>query len=292
MINIKSMTGYGKGVHSVAGKKITVEIRSLNNKGIDITVKMPSAYKAHEMDIRSKVTSSLLRGKIEVSISCELEASAATVPINRTTFKNYYNELVSIGEELGINVSSADLCRTILHLPEVMQVERTEVNENEWEALESALEEAIKSINAFREQEGSSLIKDILFRISLIEKYKQDIIPFEQGRIEIIKGRIRESIEAMSLTIDNNRFEQELIYYIEKLDITEEKVRLQNHLDYFREVCSTEEAPGKKLGFICQEIGREINTTGSKSNNSDMQKIVVQMKDELEKIKEQSLNIM
>lgn len=292
MVNVKSMTGYGKGDKTVGSKNIVVEIRSLNGKGLDLSVRMPSIYKSREMEIRNIISKALVRGKIEVNIYYEMENATTSSPINRAAFKNYYKQLSSISEELGFDVNSGDICSTILRLPDVMQSEREDLTDKEWDALFESVEIAVVNIDNFRIQEGNVLMNDILTRLSVIESCKTEIIPFEIERVEIIKNRIRENIENLGVIIDNNRLEQEMIYYIEKLDITEEKVRLQNHIDYFREVCTTEQAPGKKLGFITQEIGREINTTGSKANNTEIQKIVVRMKDELEKIKEQSLNLL
>lgn len=285
------MTGYGKGTKEVDGKKIIVEIRSLNGKGLDMSVRMPSVYRSLEMDLRNAVSKSLIRGKVEVSVNVESEMAKSETSIDKTMFKYYFNQLKEVSDELGMNLNDQSIVASILKMPDVMQSTKLEVNETQNEALFEALNEAITAINSFRAQEGEVMIADLLERISLIEGYKNEVSKYEQVRIETVKNRITEGLNSLNVEYDSSRLEQEMIFYIEKLDITEEKVRLQNHLNYFREV-TKEDNPGKKLGFICQEIGREINTTGSKSNHSEMQKIVVRMKDELEKIKEQCLNIL
>lgn len=290
--NIKSMTGYGKGEKITGEKKITVEIRTLNSKQMDLSIKLPSIYREREFEIRNNITKALLRGKTDVFINVELINNKKSTPINADIFKSYYDQIESISSQLGFDLKEHGIANYILRLPDVLQCEKAEVPEEEWNALMEAVQEAIGQTDKFRLQEGTTLIGDILKRIDKIEKLKNDIIPYEKERIELIRNRIRENIETMKIPVDENRFEQEIIYYLEKLDITEEKVRMQNHINYFREVCEKEEAPGRKLGFIAQELGREINTTGSKANNSDIQKLVVGMKDELEKIKEQSLNLL
>lgn len=287
--NIKSMTGYGKGVVEFKNKRISVEIKSLNSKQLDCSVKIPATYRDREFDIRSKVSKTLVRGKVEVYINVELLDQKQSLPINTELFKEYYTQLSSI--DSGIN-AHADFVQAILTLPGVVQTDKKEVEQEEWNALDKAVDTAIGEIDKFRIQEGNILINDIISHIDTIGKLKDMVIPFENERIEIIKKRIRENMEKVVGDFDNSRFEQEMIYYIEKLDITEEKVRLENHLNYFKAICKEEDHVGRKLGFVAQEIGREINTMGSKSNDSRMQKIVVDMKDELEKIKEQSLNIL
>ena len=286
--NIKSMTGFGKGVRELDGKRITVELRSLNSKQLDLNVKLPSSYRDKEFEIRSMISKTLMRGKVDVYINVELIGGKKSLLINKDVVNEYYNQL----KQCDIEFNSADFLQTIMRLPEVLMTEKNEVDENELQLLLGATNEAIANIDAFRIQEGNVMINDILQRIDNIETLKTELISHEGARIEIVKSRLRESLDKLKQTVDENRFEQELIYYLEKLDITEEKVRLQNHLDYFRTVCNEEEGVGRKIGFITQEIGREINTTGSKSNHTQMQQIVVKMKDELEKIKEQSLNIL
>ncbi len=286
------MTGYGKSEILCEGKKITVEIKSLNGKQMDLSIKLPASYREKEFDIRNKISKVLLRGKVDVFINVELVEDKKRIPINEEVFQGYFLQLQQIASTTGFNVQDGSVASAILRLPDVLVTEKNNVDENEWQALNQAIEEALEQINQFRLQEGHTLITDILRRIDLIEQWREEILPFEKERIETIKKRIYDNLSTLNIDIDNNRFEQELIYYLEKLDITEEMVRLQNHLDYFRQVCQTEEAPGRKFGFICQEIGREINTTGSKANKSQIQRIVVNMKDELEKIKEQLLNLL
>lgn len=282
------MTGFGKGVREIDGKRITVEIRSLNSKQLDLNVKLPTSYRDSEFEIRSIISKALVRGKVDVYINLELIGGKKSLPINVEVVNEYYSQL----KGCSIDMSGADYLQTIMRLPEVLMTDRNEAGEQEVVLLFEAVDEAIVNINAFREQEGSVMINDILNRITKIESLKVELLSHEGERMETVKSRLRDSLDKLKQTVDENRFEQELIYYLEKLDITEEKVRLQNHLDYFREVCREEEGVGRKIGFITQEIGREINTTGSKSNHTQMQQIVVQMKDELEKIKEQSLNIL
>lgn len=287
--NIKSMTGYGKGVVEVSNKRISVEVKSLNSKQLDCSVKIPATYRDKEFDIRSKVSKTLVRGKVEVYINVELIDQKQTLPINTELFREYLNQLYAIDTRINVN---ADFVQAIITLPGVLQTEKKDVEQEEWNALDKAVDTAICEMDKFRVQEGNILINDIISHIDTIGRLKGLVEPFENERIEAIKKRIRENMEKMVVEFDNSRFEQEMIYYIEKLDITEEKVRLENHLNYFKAICREEDNVGRKLGFVAQEIGREINTMGSKSNNSQMQKIVVEMKDELEKIKEQSLNIL
>ena len=293
---IKSMTGYGKAEAALGHKKITVEIRSLNSKQTDLAVKLPALYRPQEYEIRNLVAKRLQRGKIDVYITVELAGSQNSVTLNKQAFDEYYTQLMALadGQNMawGTKAVDAALLQVILRLPDVVQTETTTLSDEENHALMKAVEEALNHIEAFREQEGAILIADLLKRIDKIESLKNGIEPYEKARTETIKARIRENIEAIGIPLDSNRLEQEMIYYIEKLDITEEKVRLQNHCNYVREVARSEEGVGRKLGFIAQELGREINTLGSKANEATMQKMVVEMKDELEKIKEQLLNIL
>lgn len=286
-----SMTGYGKGEKVIVGKKIVVEIRSLNGKGLDLSVKMPYGYRQKEMEMRSIVSKSLIRGKVEVMVNVDTDVTSAVTPINKTAFKNFFCQLEDISKDVNININEQSIISTILRMPEVMQSEKKEIEDTEWDALFEALNEAIVNINSFRAQEGNVLITDLLGRLFLIEGYKELIPQYEAVRVETVRNRIFEALGSLKIEFDSSRLEQEMIFYIEKLDITEEKVRLQNHINYFKEVAE-EQAPGKKFGFISQEIGREINTIGSKANHIEIQKLVVKMKDELEKIKEQSLNIL
>lgn len=294
-MELRSMTGYGKGEREVGNKKICVEIRTLNGKQLDLSLKMPSIYRKDEFELRTMITKGVARGKCDVYINCESTDSAVSMPINIEAFDGYFKQLSELGESYGFNAQSPEMVQTILRMPDVMQNDKSEKGEttkDEFDALRLATSDAIENLNSFRDREGGVLITDIMKRIDLIETLKNEIKQYEKERIQTVRTRIIENLETLQTTIDQNRFEQELIYYIEKLDITEEMVRLGQHLKYFREVCSADEAPGRKIGFICQEIGREINTTGSKANHNEIQKIVVRMKDELEKIKEQSLNLL
>lgn len=294
---VKSMTGYGKGEAVCSNKKITVEIRTLNSKQADISVRIPSIYRSFEHEARTKITKSLQRGKIDVAISfAATEQAQTTTSINKEVFAAYYNQFKSMVEELnGTGVSpevEASLVSSILRMPEVVKSETIEVADDEIAALNEAVEAALVHINEFRAQEGQILIDDLLARVDKIEAYMNEVTPFEKQRTEVVRKRILEGLETLKVPIDSNRLEQEMIFYIEKLDITEEKTRLANHCNYFRQVSSEEEGVGRKLGFISQEMGREINTMGSKANDATIQKLVVKMKDELEKIKEQLLNIL
>lgn len=290
------MTGYGKAETMLDNKKITVEIRSLNSKQADLTVKLPALYRSKEYEIRNAVTKRLQRGKIDVFITVEITGDSGCVTINKVAFDNYYEQLMALADgksmAWGTKPVDAAVLQTILRLPDVVQTDNQTLSETEEHTLMHAVNEALEHIDAFRTQEGAKLIADLLKRIDKIEALKNGVTPYEKERTETIKKRIRENIEAIGIQVDNNRLEQEMIYYLEKLDITEEKVRLANHCKYFLETIEHEDAPGRKIGFIAQEIGREINTMGSKANDHDIQKLVVKMKDELEKIKEQSLNVL
>ena len=289
---IKSMTGFGKGEAVVGDKKFRVELRSLNSKQLDLSIKIPSKYRAAEAEVRSIVTRELQRGKVDCFVSAEAAVAETSSHINREAFKAYAEELRQVSAEGGLTISDDALLRSVLRMPDVVTNEEREVSDDELKAILEAATMAAEELNKFRVQEGAILIADLLKRIDLIEQYRHEVEPYEGARVDVIKTRIRENIEKLQLEVDNNRLEQEMIFYIEKLDITEEKVRLDNHCNYFREVAREEEAPGRKLGFIAQELGREINTMGSKSNEANMQRLVVKMKDELEKIKEQVLNIL
>ncbi len=289
---IKSMTGFGKGEATMPTKKITVEVRSLNSKQLDLAVRLPGIYRHLEFDIRQKASASVLRGKTDISISVENTAPQSTTTINQELFGLYLQQLNQALESNGFSVNNEAVLPVIMRMPDVVSTQAEQIGEEEDKAVMQALEMALDCFNAFREQEGKTLIADLLKRVDNIEQYKLQVEPYEQARVETIKNRIRENIAQLKVDVDSNRLEQEMIFYIEKLDITEEKVRLTNHCNYFREVAATEDAPGRKLGFIAQEMGREINTLGSKSNEANMQILVVKMKDELEKIKEQVLNIL
>ena len=289
---IKSMTGFGKGEAVAQNRKFRVELRSLNSKQLDLSIKLPGKYRAAEADIRAILTQQLQRGKVDCFVSYEATETETSAHINADMFKTYAEELRRVCAESGIEEDAAALMQSVLRMPDVITTEDADVSDEELAAIVEATKVAAEQLDTFRRQEGAILIADLLKRVELIEQYRHDVEEFETKRVETIKNRIRESIQKLQLEVDNNRLEQEMIFYIEKLDITEEKVRLDNHCRYFREVAAEEDAPGRKLGFIAQELGREINTMGSKSNEANMQRLVVQMKDELEKIKEQVLNIL
>jgi len=291
---LKSMTGFGKATFESDNTKITVEIKSLNSKQADIFIKIPSQYKEKELILRNKLIKNLNRGKIELTVWIDKEENNKKIKLNNAAIENYYKQFVYIANNLNRDINNENIFQTIMHLPDVIKSEKIEIDKKEWNLIVETTKKAIIEINDFRIQEGNALEKDFAERIKNISQLLDNIEPFEKARIETIKNRINQNFEEhlKKIDTDKNRFEQELIYYLEKLDITEEKVRLNNHCKYFTETMQKEEIAGKKLAFITQEIGREINTIGSKANSSDIQKIVVQMKDELEKIKEQSLNIL
>ncbi len=289
---LKSMTGYGKSVLELENKKISIEIKSLNSKQIDINFRASNIFKEKELEIRRLISESLYRGKIDFSVSID-NNTENNGKINKSVFIDYYKQLKNISSDLDINFSN-DVLTGILRLPDVLLYEQSEINKKEWEYIKASITTALKNLNDFRKQEGAFLQKDIEKRIKKILTLLKNINVVEKNRIEKIKNRIQNNLETFlsDKVIDKNRFEQELIFYIEKIDITEEKIRLKNHCNYFLETIKTNKPVGKKLGFISQEIGREINTLGSKANDSDLQKTVILMKDELEKIKEQVLNIL
>lgn len=286
------MTGYGKAEKTLAKRKITVEVRSLNSKQMDITVRMPSMYRQWEYEIRQMAARSLGRGKVELFVTVENLTATSDLRINRELFADYYAQLHELRDQTNSEWGSDAALLSIMRMPDVVRNEAAQVPDEEATALMETVGAALTAINDFRQTEGAVLITDILERIDIISGLRIAVEPFENDRAGVIKTRIREAIEGLRLTVDENRLEQEMIYYIEKIDITEEKVRLDNHLKYFRQVAETEQEPGRKLGFISQEIGREINTLGSKANDSDMQRLVVEMKDQLERIKEQVLNVL
>ena len=289
---IKSMTGFGKGEVSLPNKKIIVEVRSLNSKQLDLSVRMPGIFRQKEFELRSQAANIIQRGKADITVTVENTTVSTSATVNKELFNEYMRQ---VNEALVYSSISADydaIVPAVLRMPDVVSAQTESLTEEESAALMQALMQALEQFNAFREQEGATLIADLLRRVDLIEEYKCQVEPYEATRAETIKNRIRENLAQLKIDIDTNRLEQEMIFYIEKLDITEEKVRLKNHCNYFREVAASEEAVGRKLGFIAQEMGREINTLGSKSNEANMQILVVKMKDELEKIKEQVLNIL
>ena len=290
---IQSMTGYGKSTVTYNDKKIIVEIKSLNSKALDISARIAPLYREKEMEIRNMISKSLERGKVDFSLWIEKEASDAATPINAALLQNYYTQIKNISETCNIPLPS-DWFATLLRMPDVLsKVDIQVLEDEEWEVARGAVEEAINALVNFRKQEGAALEKKFTEKIDNIERLLASIEPYEKERVARIREKITDALEkTISVDYDKNRLEQELIYYIEKLDINEEKQRLTNHLKYFRETMAGGHGQGKKLGFIAQEMGREINTTGSKSNHAEMQNIVVQMKDELEQIKEQVLNVM
>ncbi len=287
------MTGYGKAICELPNKKVTIEIKSLNSKQLDLNTRFPNLYREKELEVRSDIASKLFRGKVDLTIFIESQAGDKMAQINRPVIEAYYAQLKDIADSMGQS-DRTDFLRIIMPLPDTIKVEQQQLNEEEWKQVSASIAQAIDNIVAFRTQEGRALEADLRKRISLIEEYSLEVPQYEQARIEKIRGRIQSQLDELvgKSNIDENRLEQELIFYIEKLDINEEKVRLKNHLKYFIETLETEEQPGKKLGFIAQEIGREINTLGSKANEANMQKLVIKMKDELEKIKEQILNVL
>lgn len=288
---IKSMTGFGRAERSNELRKISVEIKSLNSKQLDLNIRIPFIYRAYEAQIRSKVASCVMRGKVDFAISYQNIALSEAGTVNRDLFKNYYNELCGLLNEVGRSSAHEHLLAAVLKMPDVVSPQVAEVDKAEWNLLDQAIDEALATYDNFRNSEGEVLIADLLQRIDIIAEFKDQVPQFEAERIETVRARMVENLEKLKVEVDSNRLEQEIVFYIEKLDITEEKVRLQRHLDYFKEIAMQPEA-GRKLGFITQEIGREINTMGSKANHAQIQRLVVGMKDELEKIKEQLLNIL
>ena len=291
---IQSMTGYGKATATFGDKKINVEIKSLNSKALDLSTRIAPLYREKEMEIRNLISQTLERGKVDFSLWIEKEAAETAAQINIALAQSYDKQMKALAETLGYAYPQADYMTTLLRMPDIMSKDDTqELSEEEWKAVRRVVEEAIGHLVDFRKQEGAALEKKFNEKVDNIERLLRSIEPYETERVAKIRERITDALEkTLSVDYDKNRLEQELIYYIEKLDINEEKQRLANHLNYFRETMAGGHGQGKKLGFIAQEMGREINTTGSKSNHAEMQNIVVQMKDELEQIKEQVLNVM
>ena len=288
---IQSMTGYGNAVVAYKDKKIHVEIKSLNSKQLDLQTRIAPLYREKEMEVRQMVAEAVIRGKVDMSVWIEKESAVDATPVNAALVENYYHQLKDIAQKVGIP-EPEDWIYTLTRMPDVLTKTDTEVlDDEEWAVVKKAVSDALTALVDFRKQEGAALQKKFTEKIDNIAKLLADIEPLEKGRVEKIKGRIEDGLKQIpGVEYDKNRLEQELIYYIEKLDISEEKQRLANHLKYFRETMNEPAGQGKKLGFIAQEMGREINTTGSKSNQAEMQNIVVKMKDELEQIKEQVLN--
>ncbi|WP_411893829.1 YicC/YloC family endoribonuclease [Winogradskyella sp. A2] len=284
---IQSMTGYGKTVLQLPTKKISIELKSLNSKNLDVNARMPSAYRAKELGIRKLIAKHLVRGKVDFSLFVEITGEDTSSKINKTVVKEYIKQLKEV-----VDGDSTELLKMAVRLPDAVTTERDDIDEEEWSSIEDGINEAITKIVSYRRDEGTILKEDFAKRISTLGELLNQVIKMDPDRIYGVRARLEKGISEIKEKVDENRFEQELVYYIEKFDITEEKVRLDNHLDYFTKALNSDDSNGKKLGFITQEIGREINTIGSKSNYAPMQKLVVQMKDELEKIKEQLLNVL
>ena len=281
------MTGYGKVVLELSTKTVRIEIRSLNSKSLDLNMRMPNEYRPKELELRKIIGSRLSRGKIDVSFYVDIEKSKNPTIINTSAVKNYMDQLKNIS-----NGTSLDFLKMAIKMPDSINAEKEEIDEQEWSLIINGTEDALKKIENYRKDEGEALYNDFSNRINNIKSLLKQATDIDPDRIKKVRERLNKSVLDLKENIDQNRFEQELIYYIEKLDINEEKIRLDNHLDYFFETLNQNQSNGKKLGFIAQEIGREINTLGSKANYAPLQKIVVQMKDELEKIKEQLLNVL
>jgi len=284
---IQSMTGYGKSVLQLPTKKISIELKSLNSKNLDLNARMPSMYREKELAIRSLIATKLVRGKIDFSLYVEITGEETSSTVNQPVVKKYMEQLRNV-----VAASDTELLKMAIKMPDALNTERDEIDENEWKLIQAEIDNTLDKIQAFRFQEGKALEKDFELRIRNIDNLLQDVIKIDPDRIEGVRVRLEKGIAEIKERVDENRFEQELVYYIEKYDITEEKVRLHNHLEYFIKSLNSADSNGKKLGFIGQEIGREINTIGSKANYAPMQKLVVQMKDELEKVKEQLLNVL
>ncbi|MCB0453086.1 MAG: YicC family protein [Aequorivita sp.] len=284
---IQSMTGYGKEVVQLPSKTINIEIKSLNSKGLDLNTRVPSAYREKELEIRDLLAKSLQRGKVDFSLYIEVTGEEVTTQLNESVVKQYMKQLSNV-----VNGDPVELLKMAVRMPDALKTEREEIDETEYAAILKGIDQALGAINKYRTDEGLVLENDFLERTRTISKLLDEVVALDPERIDGVKERLRKAVADLKEKVDENRFEQELIYYLEKYDITEEKVRLKNHLDYFEQSLNSHDSNGKKLGFITQEIGREINTIGSKANYAPMQQVVVQMKDELEKIKEQALNVL
>lgn len=288
-----SMTGFGKAVCELANKKLTIEIKSLNSKQLDVNSRLPGYYREKELEVRNLISKKLERGKVDFSMYAEVSGAENNSVINSDLVKAYFQQLLELSKDLGVD-NKSELLSIVMRMPDTLKTEREELDESEWESVLESIENALDALLKYRRQEGAALEKDIRTRIELIAGLLSQVKDFEKERMARVKLRLRQNLKELSESdeFDENRFEQELIFYLEKLDVTEEKVRLAHHCEYFLKNMDKEEPVGKKLGFISQEMGREINTLGSKANDSDMQKLVIKMKDELEKIKEQLLNVL
>jgi uncharacterized protein (TIGR00255 family) len=282
------MTGFGKASLQLPSKKITVEIKSLNSKGLDLNTRMSSIYREMELGLRNQISQLLERGKIDFSLYIEITGEETASKINVPIVKGYMNQLKEVNE----SGDETELLKMAIRMPDALKTEREEIDEKEWQEIQKVINQALENIVQFRKDEGVSLEKEFQLRIAKIRSLMTEAVAYDTERVTTVKTRLRTALDELKVAVDENRFEQELIFYLEKYDITEEKVRLENHLNYFIETLSGNEPNGRKLGFITQEMGREINTMGSKSNHAEMQKLVVMMKDELEKIKEQVLNVL
>jgi uncharacterized protein (TIGR00255 family) len=282
------MTGFGKASLQLPSKKITVEIKSLNSKGLDLNTRMSSIYREMELGLRNQISQLLERGKIDFSLYIEVTGEETSSKINVPILKGYMNQLKAVNAA----ADDTELLKMAIRMPDALKTEREEIDEKEWQEIQKVIHQALENIVQFRKDEGASLEIEFQMRIAKIRTLMNEAVAYDAERVATVKTRLRTALEELKASVDENRFEQELIFYLEKYDITEEKVRLENHLNYFIETLSGNEANGRKLGFITQEMGREINTMGSKSNHAEMQKLVVMMKDELEKIKEQVLNVL
>jgi uncharacterized protein (TIGR00255 family) len=281
------MTGYGKSVIQLPTKKISIEIKSLNSKNLDLNTRIPSLYREKELDIRKLIATKLERGKIDFSLYMEITGEETSTQINKTVVKQYIKQLKEV-----VDGDETELLKMAIRLPDAVTTERDEIDEDEWSQIASEIDSSLEKIHQYRVDEGKSLESEFFDRVKNISDLLDEVIAMDPERIEGVRERLLKGVAELKEKVDENRFEQELVFYIEKFDITEEKVRLKNHLDYFLKALKSDDSNGKKLGFIGQEMGREINTIGSKSNYAPMQKLVVQMKDELEKIKEQLLNVL
>lgn len=285
---IQSMTGFGKASLQLPDKKITVEFKSLNSKGLDLNVRLPQAYREMELGLRNRISQVLERGKIDMGVYIENTSEQTSAKINAPVVRAYIQQM----KDVIPNADETELMKMAVRMPDALKTDREEIDTNDWETIQKVIEDALKNIQNFRISEGVALEKEFLHRIANIMTMMNETVSMDGERIQTVRTRLQAAIEELKVTLDENRFEQELIFYLEKYDITEEKVRLESHMNYFLETMAGQEANGRKLGFIVQEMGREINTMGSKSNHAKMQKLVVQMKDELEKIKEQVLNVL
>ena len=281
------MTGYGKSVLQLPTKKISIELKSLNSKSLDLNARMPSMYRAKELGIRKLIANSLVRGKVDFSLFVEITGEDTSSKINQTVVKEYIKQLKEV-----VDGDATELLKMAIRMPDAITTERDDIDENEWTLIGEEIDKAIANIVEYRKDEGATLNQDFTERVAILKRLLEEVIAIDPERIDGVRARLEKGVSDIKEKVDENRFEQELVYYIEKFDITEEKVRLDNHLEYFIKTLNSDDSNGKKLGFISQEMGREINTIGSKSNYAPMQKLVVQMKDELEKIKEQLLNVL